>query len=68
MKVAKYLFGPQIHPAFPWIAVRKLDHRDALRPEKQKQGDDPEPDRHAAIRRNTGNDIQIKYGDNKQQH
>ena len=48
--------------------MREFDHRDPLRPEKQQQRDDPQPDGHAAIGRDAGNNIQIEDGDDKQQH
>jgi hypothetical protein len=48
--------------------MRKFNHGDPLRPEKQQQRDHPKPDRNAAVGGNAGNDVKIEYRDDKQQH
>ena len=51
MKVAEYFFGPQVHAAFSRIAMGQFNDSDTLRPEKQHQGDDPQPDGDSAVGR-----------------
>ena len=68
VEIAKNFFGPEINAAFPRIAVSQFDDCDALRPEEQQQGDDPEPNSHAAICSNRRHDVQIKNGYDKEQH
>jgi len=68
MKIAKNLLSPEIYTAFAGIAVGEFDDRDALRPEKKQEGDNPEPDGDAAVGGNRGNDVEIEYGDHEQQH
>ena len=48
--------------------MRQFDHGDSLRPEEQKQRDDPQPDGHAAVGRDRRDDVQIEDRDHKQQH
>src|ERR1039457_5712821 len=67
MKVAKDLFGPQVDSALSGIAMRKLDHSDSLLSKKQRQRDDPEPYRHATIRGDGRNNVEIEHGNHKQQ-
>src|SRR5580704_16876480 len=68
VEVAENFLGPEINAAFPGIPVRQLDHRDALRQEKQNQRDDPQPDRDSAIRGNRRQYIQVAYIDDKQEY
>src|SRR5947209_3676894 len=68
MEVSENFFGPQVDAAFSRIAMCQLDDRDSLRPEKQQQGNDPEPDRDAAVGRDGGHDVQIEDRDYEQQH
>ena len=46
----------------------QLDHRDALRPEEQHQGDEPEPDGDATVSGDAGDYVEIEDGDYEQQH
>ena len=41
VEVAENLLGPQVHPAFAWVAMRKLNHSNALWPEKKQKRNDP---------------------------
>src|SRR5437660_11944403 len=68
MEVSENFFGPQVDAAVSRIAMCQLDDRDSLRPEKQQQGNDPEPDRDAAVGRDGGHDVQIEDRDYEQQH
>src|SRR5437016_12855524 len=68
MEVAEDFFGPEVDAAFAGIAVGEFDYGDALRPEEKKQGDDPEPDGHAAIGGDGGNDVQVEDCDYEQYH
>ncbi len=47
--------------------MRQFDDGDALRPEEQDQGYDPQPDRHAAVGRNRRNHVEVKDCDHEQQ-
>ena len=67
MEVPKDLFGPEVNATFPGVALRQFNDGDSLRPEEKKQGDDPEPDGHAAIGGDRGNNVQIEDGDDEQQ-
>jgi hypothetical protein len=49
VEVAEDFFGPEIDAAFAGITVSEFDHGDALRPEEEDEGDDPEPDGNAAV-------------------
>src|SRR6201999_1824870 len=49
VKVTEHFFGPEIDAAFPGIALRQLNHGNALRPEKEKQRNQPQPDRNPSI-------------------
>jgi hypothetical protein len=46
----------------------EFDDRDALGPEKQDQGDDPEPDGDAAVGRDGGDYIQVEDGDYEEEN
>ena len=48
--------------------MRKLNHRNSLRPEKKHEAEDPKPDGHATIRRNARYNIQVEYGDDEQRN
>ena len=48
--------------------MREFDHRDPLRPEKQQQRNDPQPDGYAPVGGDARDDVQIEYGNDKQQH
>ena len=65
MKVTEFFFGPQIDAAFAGITVRQLDDGNSLRPEKQKDGNDPEPNRDAAVRGDRGDNVQVENGHDK---
>ena len=68
MEVTEDFFGPQVDAAFTGVAMGQFNDGDALRPEKEKQRDEPEPDGNAAIGGNARNDIQVEDGNDKQQH
>src|SRR5271169_1500639 len=68
VEVAEHFFCPQINAAFTGVTMREFDHRDPLRPEKQEQRDQPQPDGYASVGRDAGYDIEIEYGNHKQQH
>ena len=68
MRVAEYFLRPQVHTAFAGIAMRKFDHRDPLRPEKQQQRNKPQPDGHAPVGSDAGDNVQVEYGNDEQQH
>src|SRR5712664_1040441 len=59
VEVAEYLFGPEIYAALTRIAARQFDDGDALRPEKEKQRQEPKPDGYAAVRRDGRNYIEV---------
>jgi hypothetical protein len=48
--------------------VSELDDGDALRPEKKKQGNDPEPNGNAPVGGDGGNNVEIEDGDYEEQH
>ena len=50
------------------VTMREFDHRNPLRPEEQKQRDDPQPDGHAPVGSDARNNVEIEYGNYKQQH
>src|SRR5690349_8207732 len=68
MEVAKDFLGPEVDAAFAGIAVCKLDNRDSLRPEKEKQRNHPKPDGDAAVGGDGGNYVQVEDSDNKEQN
>jgi hypothetical protein len=68
VEVAEDFLGPQIDAAFSGIAMGQFDDGDALRPEKEQQGNDPEPDCDAAVGRDGWNDVQIEDGDYEEQN
>jgi hypothetical protein len=43
----------------------EFDNRDALRPEKEKKRDDPEPDGDAAIGCDGGDNVEVEDGDHE---
>jgi hypothetical protein len=47
--------------------MRQFDDGDALRPEKQDEGNKPEPDGNAAVGGDGGNDVEIEDRDNEKQ-
>ena len=63
MEVAEDFFGPEIDSAFAGIAVSEFDDGDALRPEEEDEGDDPEPDGDAAVGGDGGDYVQVEDGD-----
>ena len=65
MEVAEDFLGPQIHTAFAGITMGKLNHRDALRPEEQQKGDDPQPNRHPTVGGDRRHDIEIEHRDDE---
>ena len=68
MKISENFFRPEVYAALAWKAVRQLNHGDALRPEKEYERDDPQPDGYTAIGGDGGNDVQVEDGDNKKQN
>src|SRR5208282_4655169 len=68
VEIAEFPLGPQIHAAFPRIAMSKLNHGNSLRPEKKNQRNQPKPNGDAAVRRDAGHHIEIEYGDNEERH
>ncbi len=48
--------------------MRQFNYRDSLWPEKQKQRDQPQPYRHSAVGRYARDDVEIEYGNDKQQN
>src|SRR5579859_6454493 len=66
VEVAEDFLGPKIDAAFAGIAVGEFDNGDALRPEEEEQGDDPEPDGDAAVRGDAGDYIEIEDGDDEE--
>jgi len=67
VEVAEDFFGPEIDSAFAGIAVGEFDDGDPLREKEEDQGDDPEPDRHAAVGCDGGDYIQVEDGDYEQE-
>jgi len=67
VEVAEDFFSPEIDAAFAGIAVGKLDNGNALRPEKQEEGDDPEPDGNASVRGDGGDYVQVKDSNDEKQ-
>jgi hypothetical protein len=45
--------------------MRELDHCDSLWPEEKYKGDDPEPNCHAAIGRNTRHNVEVEHSHNE---
>jgi hypothetical protein len=48
--------------------MSEFDDGDSLRPEKKKQGDNPEPDCDAAVSCDRRDYVQIEDGDHEKQH
>ena len=46
--------------------MRQLNHRDALRPEKQHQRNQPQPNGYAAVRRYARHHVQVEHRDHEQ--
>ena len=67
VKIAEDFFGPEVDSAFAGIAVSEFDDGDALRPEEEKKGDDPEPDGDAAVGGDGWDDVEVKDGDYEEQ-
>src|SRR5229473_2156978 len=65
VEVAEHLFSPEIYAALTRIAVRQLDDRNALWPEKEHQRQQPKPDGYAAVRRDGRNHIEVDDCDDK---
>ena len=61
--MAEDLFRPEVDATFAGITVRQIDDSDALRTEKKKKRDDPEPDGDAAVGRDGGDNVEIKNRD-----
>ena len=68
VEVSKNFLSPEVHAAFAGVAMRKLNHGDALRPEKKRERDDPQPNRYATIGGDGRNDVQIENGNDKKQN
>src|SRR6201981_1991221 len=68
VEVAENFLGPQIDATLSWISMRKLDHRNPLRPEEKQKRDDPEPDRHATVSSDRGDNVQVEHRNHKQKH
>ena len=68
VEVAEDFLGPEIDAAFAGIAMGEFDDGDALRPEEEEQGDDPEPDGDAAVGGDGGHDVEVEDGDDEKQH
>ena len=68
MEVSKHFLGPQVDATFPRIAMGQFDDGNTLRPEEQKQGNDPEPDGDATVGGDGGEDIEIEDGDDKEEN
>src|ERR1700691_4239502 len=67
VEVAENFFGPEIDSAFAGITVGEFDDGDALRPEEEDEGDEPEPDSDAAVGGNRGDYVQVEDGDYKEE-
>src|ERR1700692_4406480 len=63
VEIAKDFFRPQVDAAFAGVAMGECDDGDALRPEEEDEGDDPEPDGDAAVGGDGGDDVEVEYGD-----
>ncbi len=68
MKIAEDFLGPEIDSAFAGIAMGQLNDGDALRPEKEQQGNEPEPNGDAAIRGDGRDDVEVKNGDDEKEN
>ena len=68
MEVAEDFLGPQVDATFSGIAVSQLDHGNPLRPEKQEQRYDPQPDCDPAIGRNRRDHVQIENRHHEQEN
>jgi hypothetical protein len=66
MEVSENFLGPEVDSTFAGIAVGEFDDSDALRPEKQDERDDPEPDGNAAICGDGGDDVEVEDGDDEE--
>src|ERR1700733_11795630 len=66
VELAENFLSPEGHAAFSGIAMRQFDHGNSLRPEKQHQRNNPEPNSDAAVCSNAGQHIQVKTCYNKQ--
>jgi hypothetical protein len=62
VEVAEDFFGPEVDAAFARIAVSEFDDGDALRPEEEDEGDDPEPDGDAAVGGDGRDDVEVEDG------
>jgi hypothetical protein len=68
VEVAKDFLGPEVDATFAGIALIEFDDCDALRPEEEQEGDDPEPDGDSTIGSNAGDDVQIEDGYDKEEN
>src|SRR5437016_8706566 len=68
VEVSEDFLGPEVHAALTRKAMREFNHGDTLWPEEQREGDDPQPDRYAAIGGDGRNDVEVEDGDNKKQN
>ena len=48
--------------------MSQFDYGNALGPEEEEQGDDPEPDGDTAIGGDAGDNVQVEYGNHEEQH
>jgi hypothetical protein len=62
VEVAEDFLGPEVDSAFTGIAMREFDYGDALRPEEEDEGDDPEPDGDAAVGGDGGDHVEVEDG------
>src|ERR1700731_4621808 len=68
VEIAEDFFRPEVDAAFAGITMREFNDGDALRPEEEKKGDDPEPDSDAAVGGDGRNDIQVENGDDEEEN
>src|SRR5262249_18019844 len=68
VEVPEDFFCPEINAAFPRIPVSQFDDSYALRPEKEEQGNHPEPHGDAAVGSNAGHDVQVEYSNHEEQN
>src|SRR3977135_152871 len=66
VEVTEDFLSPQVHPTFAGISMGQFDNSNSLRPEKEQQGDHPEPDGDASVGGDGGHHVQIENGDDKQ--
>src|ERR1700746_625785 len=68
VEVAEEFFSPEVDTALAGIAVCEFDDRDALRQEKQQQGEDTKVNGDAAVSGDRGHDVEVEDCDDEEEY